>query len=112
MANDEKNFLPIFQILHIKNEWFLLELEMALVTTIEMRFVLVCAASSSSLNYGYQHTYLEVLYFLSRMAVSVWMHWQRDCDTYLIDIQERTDKDPTSVAENGMTFPWYLKDFF
>ena len=26
---------------HIKNAWFLLELEMALVTNIEMRFVLV-----------------------------------------------------------------------
>ena len=34
------------------------------------------------------------------MAIYDRMHWQRDCDTYLIDIQERTDKDPTSVAEN------------
>ena len=42
MSNDEKNFLPIFQILHIKNVWFLLELAMALVTSIAMKFVLVC----------------------------------------------------------------------
>ena len=41
MSNDENKFLPIFQILHIKNAWFLLELDMALVTTIEMRFALV-----------------------------------------------------------------------
>ena len=42
MANDEKNFLPIFQILRIKNVLFLLELAMALVTSIVMKFVLVC----------------------------------------------------------------------
>jgi hypothetical protein len=41
MSNDEKKFQPIFQILHIKNAWFLLELAMALVTTIEMRFLQV-----------------------------------------------------------------------
>ena len=41
MSNDEqKNFIH-FYILHIKNEWFLLELEMALVTTFEMKFALV-----------------------------------------------------------------------
>ena len=34
MANDENKFLPIFQILDIKNEWFLLELEVALVSPI------------------------------------------------------------------------------
>ena len=32
MSNDEKKFQPIFQILHIKSAWFLLELAMALVT--------------------------------------------------------------------------------
>ena len=38
MANDEpKNFIH-FQILHIKNELFLLELEMALATTIKKKF--------------------------------------------------------------------------
>ena len=42
MSNDEKNFQPIFQILHIKSAWFLLELAMALVTTIGMRFLQVC----------------------------------------------------------------------
>ena len=42
MSNDENKFQPIFQIQHIKNAWFLLELDMALVTTIEMRFVQVC----------------------------------------------------------------------
>ena len=46
MSNDENKFLPIFQILHIKNAWFLLELDMALVTTIEMRFALVCLRRS------------------------------------------------------------------
>ena len=44
MSNDENKFQSIFQILDIKNAWFLLELEMALVTTIEMRFALVCCA--------------------------------------------------------------------
>ena len=43
ITNDENKFLPIFQILYFKNAWFLLELEMALVTNIEMRFVLVCS---------------------------------------------------------------------
>ena len=42
MSNDEKKFQPIFQILHIKSAWFLLELAMALVTTIGMRFLQVC----------------------------------------------------------------------
>ena len=43
MSNDEKKFQPIFQILHIKSAWFLLELAMALVTTIGMRFLQVCS---------------------------------------------------------------------
>ena len=43
MANDEIKFLPIFQILDIKNIWFLLELEMALATTIKKKFEPVCA---------------------------------------------------------------------
>ena len=38
MANDENKFLPIFQILDIKNVWFLLELEMALATAIKKKF--------------------------------------------------------------------------
>ena len=42
MSNDEKKFHPIFQILHIKSACFLLELAMALVTTIGMRFLQVC----------------------------------------------------------------------
>ena len=42
MANDEIKFLPIFQILDIKNIWFLLELEMALTTAIKKKFELVC----------------------------------------------------------------------
>ena len=42
MYNDEKKFHPIFQILHIKSAWFLLELAMALVSTIGMRFLQVC----------------------------------------------------------------------
>ena len=41
MSNDENKFRPIFQILHIKSAWFLLELAMALVTTIGMRFLQV-----------------------------------------------------------------------
>ena len=43
MSNDEKKFQPIFQVLHIKSTWFLLELAMALVTTIGMRFLQVCS---------------------------------------------------------------------
>ena len=46
MSNDEKKFQPIFQILNIKSAWFLLELAMALVTTIEMRFLQVCICIS------------------------------------------------------------------
>ena len=42
MANDEIKFLPIFQILDIKNVWFLLELEMALATAIEKKFGVTC----------------------------------------------------------------------
>ena len=42
MSNDENKFQPIFQIQQIKNALFLLELDMALVTTIEMRFAQVC----------------------------------------------------------------------
>ena len=42
MSNDENKFQPIFQIQHIKNAWFLLELDKAFVTTIEMRFLQVC----------------------------------------------------------------------
>ena len=38
MANDENKFLPIFQILDIKNVSFLLKLEMAHTTTITMKF--------------------------------------------------------------------------
>ena len=49
MSNDEKKFQPIFQILHIKSAWFLLELAMALVTTIGMRFLQVWAKSSGIL---------------------------------------------------------------
>ena len=41
MSNDENKFQPIFQILHIKSACFLLELAMALVTTIGMRFLQV-----------------------------------------------------------------------
>ena len=43
MSNDENKFQPIFQILHIKSAWFLLELAMALVTTIGMIFLQVCS---------------------------------------------------------------------
>ena len=41
MSNDENKFQPIFQILHLKSAWFLLELAMALDTTIGMRFLQV-----------------------------------------------------------------------
>ena len=44
MSNDENKFPLIFQILHIKSAWFLLELAMALVTTIGMRFLQVWTA--------------------------------------------------------------------
>ena len=42
MDNDEIQFLPIFQILDIKNIWFLLELEMAFATAIKKKFEPVC----------------------------------------------------------------------
>ena len=51
MSNDENKFQPIFQILHIKNAWVLLELAMALVTTIGMRFLQVCSPTAC-LKYG------------------------------------------------------------
>ena len=41
MSNDEPFFFH-FCILHVKKVWILLKLEMALVTTIEMKFALVC----------------------------------------------------------------------
>ena len=43
MSNDENKFQPIFQILHIKSAWFLLELAMALIITVGMRFLQVCS---------------------------------------------------------------------
>ena len=46
MSNDEKKIQPIFQILHFKSAWFLLELAMALVTTIGTRFLQVWKPSS------------------------------------------------------------------
>ena len=42
MANDKNKFLPIFQILDIKNVSFLLKLEMALAISIRMKFEPVC----------------------------------------------------------------------
>ena len=58
MSNDENKFQPIFQIRHIKSAWFLLELAMALVTTIGMRFLQVCTGAMGALalailNIGY-----------------------------------------------------------
>ena len=52
MSNDEKKFQPIFQIPHIKSAWFLLELAMALVTTIGMRFLQVCLKTLIFKNQG------------------------------------------------------------
>ena len=43
MSNDENKFQPILQILHIKSAWILLELAMALVTTVGMSFLQVWA---------------------------------------------------------------------
>ena len=54
MSNDEKKFQPIFQILHIKSAWFLLELAMALVTAIGMRFLQVCLYSKAFMLYVFQ----------------------------------------------------------
>ena len=56
MSNDEqKNFIH-FYILHIKNEWFLLELEMALVTTFEIKFALVWLKYFLKAHFDYIHT--------------------------------------------------------
>ena len=49
MSNDENKFLPIFQILHINNVWFLLKLAMALVTSIVMKFAPVCLCKAAHL---------------------------------------------------------------
>ena len=57
MSNDEKKFQPIFQILHIKSAWFLLELAMALVTTIGMRFLQV---------WFIMHLHTTVIYTLNK----------------------------------------------
>ena len=62
MSNDEKKFQPIFQILHIKSAWFLLELAMALVTTIGMRFLQVW----KRLSYEHLSTILSDLHLFSR----------------------------------------------
>ena len=48
MSNDENKFLPIFQILCINNVLFLLELALALVTSIVMKFAPVCVTISTS----------------------------------------------------------------
>ena len=56
MSNDENKFQPIFQILHIKSAWFLLELAMALVTTIGMRFLQVCSISSKKQTHEFYFT--------------------------------------------------------
>ena len=51
MANDENKFLPIFQILDVKNVSFLLKLEMALATTITMKFEPVCDSSKKQMEH-------------------------------------------------------------
>ena len=51
MSNDENKFQPIFQIQQIKNAYFLLELDMALVTTIELRLAQVWFHLDGSLQY-------------------------------------------------------------
>ena len=73
MANDENKFLPIFQILDIKNVSFLLKLEMALATTIRMKFEPVCRVyiisnqSSTSNLKGKQNTFHESNHLLIPM---------------------------------------------
>ena len=60
MSNDEKKFQPIFQILHIKSAWFLLELAMALVTTIGLRFLQVCLIWVKKFSFSPQKCKLEL----------------------------------------------------
>ena len=64
MSNDEKKFQPIFQILHIKSAWFLLELAMALVTTIGMRFLQVCPEKQIA-------PAIHILYIIKRHLFSI-----------------------------------------
>ena len=71
MSNDETKFQPIFQILHIKSAWFLLELALALVTTIGMRFLQV-----------WKDTYFWIIHFetvqplrLDGSVMSWIIHW-------------------------------------
>ena len=52
MANDEIKFLPIFQILDIKNVSFLLKLEVALAISIRMKFEAVWTQIRTCLNSG------------------------------------------------------------
>ena len=58
MANDEIKFLPIFQILDIKNIWFLLELEMALATAIKNKFESVWIVSYALIHSSLLSTWL------------------------------------------------------
>ena len=59
MANDENKFLPIFQILDIKNVSFLLKLEMALAISIRMKFEPVCKVVFKHFNWFFDKKYVE-----------------------------------------------------
>ena len=52
MASDENKFLTIFQNLDIKNVSFMLKLEMALATTIRMKFEPVCVGFGPKIRPG------------------------------------------------------------
>ena len=71
------NFFFHFCILHIKNVWILLKLEMALVTTIEMKFALVCfiiGRLHKLHNTGPDNLICLVLYAYQNLLVQVLMH--------------------------------------
>ena len=52
-ARVQKCHFGNFSFLHIKSAWFLLELAMALVTTIGMRFLQVCPPYRDDIVYGW-----------------------------------------------------------
>ena len=94
MSNDENKFLPIFQILHINNVWFLLELALALVTSIVRKFVPVCFGSTAFLSSSkffcfcwldslfFSFLCLPILYlnvFLQAPFFCVRAHYGRNC---------------------------------
>ena len=77
-----KKFSTLFQILHIKSAWFLLELAMALVTTIGMKFLQVCF-NIKIIYLGFSGSHHGSL--ISSFILSVWkanQFWLQCCNKF------------------------------